>query len=65
LLEVSWLRIGPVPLLEEVLGVMTGRGYVPYDIFGQNYRPLDRALWQTDILFLRRDSTLLQNTAWS
>lgn len=64
LMEVSWLRIGPVPILSEVLATMAARGYVPYDIFGENYRPLDGALWQTDILFLRQDSALLQNYSW-
>ncbi len=65
LMEVSWLRIGEVPLVGEVLPAMDERGYVPYDLFGQNYRPRDRALWQTDILFLRRDSELIQSLAWA
>ncbi len=65
LAEVSWLRIGPVPLIGEVLAALAERGYVPYDIFGQNYRPLDRALWQTDLLFVRHDSALIKNSSWA
>ncbi len=64
-LEVSWLQIGEPPLLTEVMEVCTGRGYVPYDVWGQNYRPLDGALWQTDFLWVRRDSTLLASRSFS
>jgi FkbM family methyltransferase len=59
LTEVSWLRIGDVPLVHEVCEVLHGRGYRLYDVLGFNYRPLDRALWQSDLIFVRRDSALL------
>jgi hypothetical protein len=59
LIEVSWLRIGGVPLIGEVCQALADRGYRLYDILGFNYRPLDRALWQSDLLFVRRDSGLL------
>lgn len=59
LLEVSWLRIGEPPLLHEVIAACVARGYRPYDLWGHNHRPLDGALWQTDVLFVREDSPLL------
>jgi len=59
LLEVSWLRIGEPPLIHEVFAACVARGYRPYDLWGHNHRPLDGALWQTDVLFVRQDSPLL------
>jgi len=59
LVEVSWLPIGGVPLVHEVCAAFRARGYQLYDILGFNYRPLDGALWQSDLMFVRRDSPLL------
>lgn len=59
LVEVSWLRIGEPPLVHEVFAACVARGYRPYDLWGHNHRPLDGALWQTDVLFVRQDSPLL------
>jgi FkbM family methyltransferase len=59
LLESSWLPIGDCPLAAEVIATVSARGYQLYDVMGFNYRPLDRALWQTDFLFVRQDSPLL------
>jgi FkbM family methyltransferase len=63
--EVSWLQIGDVPVVHEVIARFTARGYRLYDIFGFNYRPLDRALWQTDLVFVRQDSPLIRSRAWA
>lgn len=65
LVEVSWLRIGEVPLMHEVLRVFVDKGYQPYDILGHNYRRRDRALWQTDIMFVRGDSPLIASREWA
>ena len=65
LVEVSWLRIGEVPLMHEVLQVFLNKGYLPYDILGHNYRRRDRALWQTDIMFVRGDSPLIASREWA
>lgn len=65
LVEVSWLRIGEVPLMHEVLQVFLNKGYLPYDILGHNYRRLDRALWQTDIMFVRGNSPLIASREWA
>jgi len=64
LCEVSWLRIGDVPIVAEVLAAFTARGYRPYDVMGFNYRPLDRALWQTDFLFVLETSPLVTSRQW-
>lgn len=63
--EISWLRIGEVPLLHEVIARFHAKGYQAYDIWGFNYRPLDRALWQTDVVFVRTTSPLLASRQWS
>jgi FkbM family methyltransferase len=62
--EVSWLRIGPVPLIHEVMTRFHERGYQPYDILGFNYRPRDGALWQSDLIFVHRDSNLIASRSW-
>lgn len=65
LTEVSWIPIGGPPLLAEVIAAFEDRGYRAYDIFGCNYRRRDRALWQTDLIFVRRDSALLASADWA
>jgi FkbM family methyltransferase len=64
-IEVSVLRIGEVPLAHEVIARFEEKGYRLYDIFGFNYRPKDRALWQIDFIFVRRDSVLISSRDWS
>jgi len=64
LCECSWLRIGPVPVAHEVIQTFTAKGYLLYDVFGFNYRPRDRALWQTDFLFVHERSPLLASRSW-
>ncbi|HUR59526.1 MAG TPA: FkbM family methyltransferase, partial [Opitutaceae bacterium] len=63
--EVSWLQIGDVPLLADVLSTFAQHHYRPYDVWGFNHRPLDGALWQSDLAFVRSDSPLLANRNWS
>jgi FkbM family methyltransferase len=65
IVETSWLRIGPVPLVHEVIAAFSARGYRLYDVLGFNYRPLDGALWQTDIVFVKEDSPLLASRDWA
>ena len=45
-------------MLHEVLHFMKQRNFVTYDICSFLRRPLDHALWQIDIIFLREDSKL-------
>lgn len=62
LLEVSLLGvIEGAPLMPEVIARMKENGLVPYDICNFMRRPLDRALWQVDMIFVREQSPLLAN----
>jgi len=63
-MEVSWIRIGEVPILAEVIRAMGEKQYVPYDVMNFNYRPADRALWQSDLIFVKESSPLLKSRQW-
>lgn len=53
-LEVSLFRFfGSNPEIYEVLSYMKERHFVAYDIFGGHYRPVDNALAQVDIVFVK------------
>ena len=56
-MEVSLFRffVGG-PQLHEVVAYMHSRGFVPYDIGGLKYRPIDGALAQVDLAFVKEDS---------
>jgi FkbM family methyltransferase len=56
--EVSLLDVHKnVPLMKEVLDFMYQYNFVVYDICSvSTRRPLDNALWQTDLLFVKEDS---------
>lgn len=63
-MEVSVLRVGEVPLLHEVIAFMEAAGFRLYDVYGQNYRPRDQALWQLDTIFVSRRSELIASREW-
>ncbi|MDF5731188.1 MAG: FkbM family methyltransferase [Rhizonema sp. PD38] len=66
LAEVNLLDIHQnVPLLSEIIAWLDRRGWVAYDICGLTRRPLDRALWQADLLFVPRDSPLRSDKRWA
>ena len=65
ILEVSIIRIGPVPVFYEVMQYMNGKGYRLYDFLPMYYRPLDNALWQGDAFFVRNDSSLVSSLNWN
>ena len=59
LLEVSIIEINEgAPLLHDVVLFMKNAGFVTYDILEIHRRPLDRALNQIDIIFVREGSQL-------
>lgn len=59
LLETSFFRFFKGgPLLHEVIAGMAAKGFVPYDLLGLAHRPLDGALAQADMAFVREDSPL-------
>jgi FkbM family methyltransferase len=65
ILEVSIIRIGPVPTFFEVMQYMDGKGYRLYDFLPMYYRPLDNALWQGDAFFVRNESPLVSSLSWN
>lgn len=60
LLEVAIIEINKgAPLLHEVVAFMKALGFVTYDIAEIHRRPLDKALNQVDVLFVREQSPLI------
>lgn len=49
----------------EVFSELTKEGFVLYDIVGLNRRPLDGALAQIDVVFIREDSPMLSDRRWA
>jgi FkbM family methyltransferase len=59
LLEVSMFQFfHQGPLFCDVVEYMRSKGFVPYDVLGLQYRPLDRALSQLDMVFVRETGQL-------
>lgn len=53
-LEVSLFQFfHGAPLLCEVVAHMKSHGFVPYDLLGLQYRPIDGALSQVDVVFVK------------
>jgi hypothetical protein len=65
-LEVSLFaaRIG-CPLLHDVVHFMKQAGFVAYDFLPLNYRPLDGALAQADMIFVREDGPFRRSNAYA
>jgi hypothetical protein len=66
LLEVSlfqFFRGGPQ--LHDIVAAMKARGFVAYDICGQGYRPLDGALAQVDMVFVKEEGMLRRSHAFA
>ncbi len=53
-----------VPLMHEVIAWLAQRGFVAYDICGLTRRPLDNALWQADMIFVRIDDPLRRDKGY-
>jgi FkbM family methyltransferase len=57
--EVSLLEYNQgAPLMHEVIAYLAERDFLPYDICGGLRRCSDGALFQTDMIFVRRDSEI-------
>ena len=67
LTEASLLEIHKgVPLIRDVVNYMGERGLVLYDICSvSTRRPLDNALWQTDLLFVKENSIFRQDKRYN
>ena len=53
------------PLADEVVAFMAARGFRAYDVCTFFRRPLDNALWQMDMVFVRTTSPLMASTRWA
>ncbi|GAB1544825.1 hypothetical protein NUACC21_75010 [Scytonema sp. NUACC21] len=66
LAEVNFLDIHKgVALVAEVITWLNERDWVAYDICGLTRRPIDKALWQADLLFVPRNSPLRADKRWA
>jgi FkbM family methyltransferase len=66
LLEVSLFQLnGANPQLGDVVCAMRDRGYVVYDIYNGHLRPLDGALAQVDLAFVRDDGRFRRSHAYA
>lgn len=62
LMEVSLIEINKgAPLIAEVMSFMNNKGFVCYDVCSIVRRPLDNALWQTDLIFVSKSSDLIKS----
>ena len=65
ILEVSLFPFLPGwPLAREVISFMSARGYELYDICGSSRRPLDGALGQLDVAFVKGNGMFRQSAEW-
>jgi len=65
ILEVSLFRSLPKqPVFHEVINFMLEKDYVVYDIPHLTRRPLDGALGQADVCFVKRDGLLRVSSRW-
>jgi FkbM family methyltransferase len=53
------------PQFADVVSYMQEQGFLVYDMWGMLYRPLDGALAQMDMAFVRKDSTLRAEQAFA
>lgn len=59
LMEVNLIDIHQqCPLLHDAVMFMNDHGFLAYDICSFTRRPLDKALWQTDMIFVKNTSKL-------
>jgi hypothetical protein len=66
LTEVNYLEVYQgAPLAAELIGWLSKREFVLYDVVNFMRRPLDKALWQSDMIFVRLSSPLLVNKRYS
>ena len=54
-----------VPLLAEVANWLQDREFVAFDVCSLIRRPLDNALWQADMLFVKKNHSLRADKRWA
>jgi hypothetical protein len=57
--------IRDAPEIDDIIGFCKAQGFVLYDVLGGGRRPLDGALAQLDLLFVKQDSPLRADRRWS
>jgi FkbM family methyltransferase len=67
IVEVSFFKFrgDSHPTLLDIVSFMENRGFVPYDLLDGLYRPLDHALGQIDIAFVKKDSRFRMIHEWA
>ena len=66
LLEISLLDLGDNnPLLAEMVTYMNEKQFQVYDISHFIRRPFDKALFQLDMFFVKKDSALIESKRWA
>lgn len=53
------------PQFIDVLNYMNDNGYAIYDIFGGHFRPLDNALGQVDLVFVKENGRFRNDHSWA
>lgn len=65
ILEISLLNLGDnTPLLVDMIGFMDQKGFQAYDISQFMRRPFDKALYQVDMFFVKKESWLIADKTW-
>lgn len=65
LVEMSLIDIHrEVPLAHEVIAFLATEGFVMFELSDLIRRPLDQALWQIEVLFVRQDDPLRSDKRW-
>lgn len=65
LMEVSLLELDNSPLVLEVMNFMDIKGFQIYDICHFMRRPFDKALYQIDLMFIKKNSKLIREKRWN
>jgi hypothetical protein len=53
------------PEIVDIIAYLQQQGFVPYDMLGSSRRPLDNALAQIDLMFVKSDSDFRADRRWS
>jgi FkbM family methyltransferase len=53
------------PEIFDIIAYLKQQGFVPYDMLGSSRRPLDNALAQLDLMFVKSDSDFRADRRWS
>lgn len=66
LLEITLIEMGgEMPLLAEMISFMDKKNFQAYDISQFMRRPFDKALYQVDMFFVKKDSPLILTKRWN